>query len=306
VRRKNTIKRVSIVGAGAMGCLFAYFFTRSGIDTGLFETNPDVVEKIRHGLTVAIDGERVPIRVEVSDQPGSVGAADAVFLFVKSYATRPAMEMVSPFLPPGSTVVSLQNGIGNREAIAGFVPPEQIVYGATTIGATKTGLNEVSYGGSGDIIIGGDDEAAVAGVSGLLEKSGLPVSVSPDPETAVWRKAVINAGINPLGALLGIPNGKILENPYSLALQEAILREAVAVAHGLSVSIDFTEIAISTRKVCAATSANRCSMLQDIEAGRKTEIDSINGYINRQGKALSIYTPVNETLCRLIKSREPV
>ena len=138
----------------------------------------------------------------------------------------------------------------------------------------------------------------------ILKKANLDVTVVDDPDIAVWKKAIINAGINPLGALLEIPNGGIISNAYSKRIQEQIVREAVNVALSIGITFNPDEMVELTRGVCEKTSKNLCSMLQDRQANRRTEIDSINGIIIEHGKRASITTPYNDTVYCLIKAME--
>ncbi len=300
----SSVMKISIAGAGAMGSLFAYFFVKAGIAVSIYEINPRVVGKLKDGLHVLIANRSEKLTVEVSDSPETVRGAAIVFMFVKSYSTLKAMEQIRHFISRDTIIVSLQNGIGNKEVITGFVPEGKIVYGSTTIGAAKNNEGVVIYGGAGDISLGGRDENSVSDAASVLRQAGLTVSISPDPDAVVWKKAVINAGINPLGALLGITNGKIIENEHTAAVQERLVLEGVSVARGAGIDLDPDALVRTTRDVCRSTSSNRCSMLQDLESGRRTEIDNINGIIVALGHEYDLPVPVNETLYNLIKSRE--
>jgi 2-dehydropantoate 2-reductase len=178
------------------------------------------------------------------------------------------------------------------------------VYGTTTIGGYKEGPSTVVLGGMGEIVIGGSDEIALDLVNSVLRTAGLDVHITPTPGEAVWKKAVINAGINPLGALTGLENGKLLENEHLSALQESLIRECAAVAMTEGISLDPDDMIAAAREVCERTAANRCSMLQDLDARRKTEIDSINGHIIRAGLRNGVRAPYNEAVYRLVKARE--
>ena len=128
--------------------------------------------------------------------------------------------------------------------------------------------------------------------------------IAENPDLAVWKKAIINAGINPLGAILEVPNGEIVKNEYSTKVQEHIVGEAVKVASSLGLYFDLNEMIRTTRDVCEKTSANLCSMLQDRQAKRKTEIDNINGIIIEYGKKASIRIPYNDAVYCLVKALE--
>lgn len=287
-----------------MGSIFAYFLGKEGETPLLYEKNLSVVEALRTGLRVLLNGDTKSIEVSASASPEVLHNCDPVFIFVKSYHTADAAREIAGHLPEDCTVVTLQNGIGNMEAIAGFIPRTRIVYGSTIIGATKLDERTVAYGGSVEITIGGDDSARVERLRDYLEGKGLSVSIHGNPAEAVWRKAIINAGINPLGALLGVPNGILVRDENATALMESLVREAVSVALSLGIELEADEMIAAAKTVCEKTASNLCSMLQDINAGRRTEIEAINGIIVRYGKERGIPTPVNDAVYRLVMARE--
>jgi len=294
---------IAIVGAGAMGSAFAFLIGRTDRRVILLERDARVVSAVAGGLIVH-DGEcRETIRPEIGSDPAIIRDADPVFIFVKCHSTEAAMDDIAPAIGT-ATMVSLQNGIGNRELIARHVGEDAIVYGSVVLGATMIAPGEVSLRGGGSVVIGGRDARRVEDVRRLLARAGLAVSVTDDPERAVWDKAIVNAAINPLGALLGVPNGVIAADPHAARIQEEVVREAVAVANGMGIGADPDALLASVRDVCRITASNRCSMLQDLDDGRATEIDGINGAIVRIGKELGIATPWNDELACLIRARE--
>lgn len=154
------------------------------------------------------------------------------------------------------------------------------------------------------MVIGGPNAGAVESVRALLESANVPVETHDRPDEVVWRKAVINAAINPLGALLDVPNGRLLELPDALIVQESVIKECVPVAAAKGIALDAVEMMEATREVCRKTAANLCSMLQDLRAGRRTEIDSINGAFARFGREAGVAAPYNELLARLVRAKE--
>ncbi|NLV68887.1 MAG: 2-dehydropantoate 2-reductase [Spirochaetes bacterium] len=294
--------KTGIAGAGSLGSLFASFFLRSGTDTALYEISPGTIESIRSGLKIITpDGESV-YHPAISGKSSILSDADAVFIFVKSYSTREAAADIAGAIKKDAIIVSLQNGLGNYEVLKEFFPAEQIVYGTTTYGAAKRSPSEIVFGGAGTVNIGGRSTAAVHRISELLETAGCSVSVTDNPDKAVWLKALINAGINPVASILSIRNGQILDNPYALDLQRSILEEAVQAAQSAGHNFDADKIIEETRTVCGKTAANICSMLQDIEAGRKTEIDSINIKIAETGEAAGLNMNYNRAVSYIINA----
>lgn len=201
-------------------------------------------------------------------------------------------------------LVSIQNGIGNLEAIQEFIDTDRIVYGVTTHGAAKDNPSTVRFGGNGTIEFGGTSKKSTDKLSSILNLAELEFSVTDKPEISVWQKALINAGINPIASILNITNGEIVKNKYSRKLQKNILREGVAAAKIAGITIIEDEIIKITSDVCIKTSTNRCSMLQDITAKRRTEIDFINGKIIEYAAKGGIKVPFNESIYYLIKAIE--
>jgi len=297
--------KAGIIGAGALGSLFAHIFSEHNISTVLYELNENTVSEIKSkGITLVKGDVSTNIKPQISSSPGILADCEITFLFVKSYSTAEAVKSVSGYLKKNSILVSLQNGLGNVEDIREYIDPGRIVYGTTTMGAAKPFLSEVVAGGSGVINIGGDHESNVKSVHELLVSAGLDSHIVSDPGMYLWQKAIINAGINPIAAILNIPNGGIISDSYAATLQENIIREAVASAQANNIKLDFNEMLKITRDVCEKTSINLCSMLQDIKNRRKTEIESINGKIIRYAEDKGMELPYNKALFLLVKSLE--
>ena len=296
--------KTGIAGAGSLGSLFASLFIRSGIDTVLYEISPDTVKCIKDELKIITPENNYVLHPVISDNPAILSDADIIFLFVKSYSTAEAAAVINQAAKNDSIIVSLQNGLGNFEALSKKINFNRIVYGTTTFGAAKKSPGEIVFGGRGSVSIGGASGDAVQKVYDLLLSAGIEVHITDHPEQTVWLKALINAGINPVAAILGIKNGQILENPFALKIQERILHEAVAAAKSIGLEFDYDKILEETRTVCSKTSSNICSMLQDHDAGRKTEIESINIKIAETGEAAGISMECNRMVSLIIKAME--
>ncbi|HPQ54650.1 MAG TPA: 2-dehydropantoate 2-reductase [Spirochaetota bacterium] len=301
---KTAMNEIGIIGGGAMGSIFAYFLQKNNMAPVIYEKEPRLAQVLSEGIMVTAGSTSETIAFQAGSDPGILADCDTIMVFVKSYATADAMSDITPVIKNTAVIVSLQNGLGNREIIEEHAAPERIVYGSTSIGAYRSAHHALILGGMGETIIGGKSGEAVEGAAALLRGAGIQVTVTPDPELTVWRKAVINAGINPLGALFGIENGKVIENCFCRELQQFLVREAVTVANAMGIALDETGMLKTTEEVCGKTAENRCSMLQDLAAHRQTEIDSINGAICNYGEKTGIATPVNRTIYQCIKCRE--
>ncbi len=296
--------KAGIIGAGALGSLFAAFFSKSGVDYSIYEIDRNTADAVKNGLTLISGDSSETFSPEIDTSPEILCNCDIIFFFVKSYSTGEAAAAVQDYLKSDAIIVSLQNGIGNFETIAEHINEERILYGITTIGASKDNASTVRFGGAGAIEFGGQSKEAIVRLSSMLHLAGIDFTVTETPATSVWQKAIINAGVNPIAAILSITNGEILDNPYSMKLQEMIIREGTAAAQAAGIILDTEDMIQRTVDVCRKTSSNRCSMLQDIANKRKTEIDYINGRIIDILIKSGIAAPYNESVFSLVKALE--
>ncbi len=296
--------KAGIIGAGALGSLFAAFFAKSGIDYSIFEIDKDTADAVKNGLTLISGDSAETFFPEIDTSPAILCDCRIIFLFVKSYSTGDAAAAVRDYLKGDAIIVSLQNGIGNFETAAQYFNEEQILYGITTIGASKDNASTVRFGGAGTIEFGGRSKEALVRLSSMLHLAGLDFTVTGTPAKSVWQKAIINAGVNPIAAILGITNGEIINNPHTLELQRNIILEGAAAAEAAGINLIAEDLIETTINVCKKTALNRCSMLQDITNRRKTEIDYINGRIVEILKNSGIAAPYNESVYSLIKALE--
>jgi 2-dehydropantoate 2-reductase len=300
-----------IVGAGAMGCLFAGMLSKAGLEVWLLDKNAERVEEvIDRGLLIEqADGKWHTPFDTITSNPETIGTADIVIIFVKAYDTGRAVKAVSPAVSEKTTVLTLQNGLGNIEKIRETVPEEQIIAGTTAHGSTLLGVGHVRHAGIGETVIGpvnasGRDRPQA--VKELFEDAGISTALTKDINSVLWGKLLVNIGINPLTAIMRIKNGQILDCPPLVSIMHRAVDEGVTVAGKLGISIPFSDPAKKVEQVCKATSENISSMHQDIKAGRKTEIAHINGAVVQYGKKVNIPTPVNSMLTGLVQSIEKI
>lgn len=301
--------KIVILGPGAMGCLLAAFLAESGPEVLLMDHRPDRAEAIsRQGLFVeGISGER-EVPVTASASPADAAGADLVIICVKAYQTEVAVKPLISFLGPETRVLTLQNGVGNVEAIAEACGPERVWGGVTAQGATVLGPGHIRHAGTGETLIGayknGGHESRLEAAAQVFNQAGLPARVEPAVQSLIWSKLIVNAGINPLTALTRLRNGQLLEYPGTEKIMERAVAEAAAVAEALKIELVFPDALARVREVARATAGNVASMLQDVLARRPTEIDYINGAVAARGRELGLPTPVNETLTALVKTIE--
>lgn len=300
--------RVVIVGAGAMGSIFGYLLHRSGIEVRLLDNNPELVAHIKQkGLRIeGISGDKV-ISIPITAHAAEIGEGDLIIIFVKAYDTARAIKDAQPLLSAQSVVLTLQNGIGNVDAIAKVVGEERVLAGTIAHGATVLGLGHVRHAGSGETIIGelsGIRTERLQKIVRLFASAALDVHATEDVNAVLWSKLLVNAGINPLTALTGLANGELLTHPELRTLMHAAVKETYEVAMRKGIRILYPDPFAKVDLVCTATAANISSMLQDVRHGKKTEIDFINGAVVKEGRSLEIVVPVNQALVDLIHHLE--
>jgi len=301
------MKRVAIIGPGAMGILFAYLLNSVFEEIFLVDYVPGRAELIRkRGIRVEFkDGVREQA-VKISAEPDKLGEMDLVLVCVKAYATGSAMERAIRLVGKDSMVLSLQNGLGNLEAIERLVPRELVLGGTTAMGANLIEPGYVRFAGEGEAVIGelggGIEKAEL--VSEKFKQGGLLVKTTDRLMDTIWSKLVINVGINALTALLRVRNGRLLNYEGSKILMAELVSEAMEVVRAKGVELLYSDALRRVEEVAMRTGENISSMLQDVRARRRTEIDAINGAIVREGERLGIKTPLNRALTLLVQAIE--
>lgn len=311
---------VIVLGAGALGSLIGGLLAQKYPVT-LIGRKEHISAIRERGLRIAgksditVYPEAVEGVAELNRSTCTGGASsELIILTVKSYDTENAVREALPIIHERTVILSLQNGLDNELRIVNCLRNsgistgnEGVLGGVTCHGATYLEPGIIYHAGTGETIIGTLDGAITPEaeqICRMFNAVGIETSLTRDIEQELWVKAVINASINPLTALAGIPNGQLLEIPELTGLMEDICREACAVASAAGVPLSAEELIERTKNVARSTAANKSSMLQDIEHGRRTEIDAINYAIVRAGKDHGIATPINATIVKLMKALE--
>jgi 2-dehydropantoate 2-reductase len=290
-----------VVGAGAMGCLFAVRLKKAGFEVHLFEKIRERVQAIRErGITVEGLTREQGVRVPAwSEKPP--GVPDAVLLCVKSNDTKEAGTTVAPWLKETTVLLTLQNGLGNLDVLEGIFGKARVLGGVTSEGATVLDHGKIRHAGAGETSIGPPGDGAKKIVS-AFRQAGFTSKIADDIHSLIWGKLIVNVGINALTALTALKNGRLPQVGALRMTMEKAVSEAVAIAQAKHVRLPYPDPIARVMDVCKATSDNVSSMLQDVLNERMTEIAYINGAIEREGKALGIATPVNFVLTRLVEA----
>ncbi len=293
--------RIAVFGAGALGSLYG----------GLLSTEHEVtlIGRAEHMEAVERTGLRISGLREGVFHPVArtsatgLGTQDMVLITVKAYDTRTAAREVAEIVGDGSVVVSLQNGLGNSEVLERAFGPRAVV-GVPFMGVTFEVPGHVRLAGLGDTVLGspcGQHGTAIR-AGEVLGAAGMPTRVSANIASEVWMKAVVNASINPITALVRKENGSIMQHRELQELSRAACLEGARAAEASGIALGRGDPFDKVLEVARMTARNRSSMLQDVERGKRTEIDAINGALAAAGEAHGVDMPVNRALWSLVRA----
>lgn len=306
--------RIAIFGTGALGSLLAARLAKTeAAEVTVAGTWPAALDVMRELGVTLLEGENeVAIPVTVIDRGSAdrgsiedVGTFDLAIVAVKSAQTASVARDIAPRLDSGGLVVTLQNGLGNRERLARALGDARVAAGTTAAAATLEGPGRVRFGGDGGTWLappasGSIDDPRLRRLESLLGQAGFDVALREDADVLLWGKVAVNCAINPLTALAGVPNGDLLVSRQRRDLVAAIAAEVatVAKAKGIHLLEDPAERALA---VARATARNTSSMLQDVRAGRPTEIEALSGAVVREAEGLGLTAPLNRALADAIR-----
>ena len=293
-----------MMGAGAMGSLFGGLLTLAGEEVWLVGNRKDQIDAIRSaGLTFEEKGEWQIIRMNATLDVTSVGKADLVIFFVKTYDTEKAVSDALVLEKEDTIFLTLQNGLGNEEIICQKIDRKKVMLGVTGHGATLLGPGHIRHAGRGKTFIGELDHRITdraLRMTQMLCDAGIETEVSSNIHDHVWGKLLVNVGINALTALTGFKNGQLLDYSESARLMEKLVSEAAEVARRKGIHIEENPID-KVQKAAEATRENRSSMGQDFDHRQRTEIDAINGAVVREAQPLGIPVPFNQAVTDLVR-----
>ena len=307
--------KIAIIGAGNIGSLLGALLTDAGQDVTLVELREDIVHAIlAEGVRIDMsDGRTLQTPVSITGDAGSIGTVDLVILAVKANATRDAIAGARGLIGEGTWVLSVQNGAGNVEAIAEVLGSESHVIGGVFWSVvTPLGPSHLSWVvGTGGLKLGpatGVVSPEVEAIAAVLRSTGLDVGISTDVRQLIWGKVMQNVPLA-LGTAMRLTNDEYAAYPHARELIAKMAEECRAVTSAAGIDLsdggDPVEGLMKTiQRFHESGTKPKCSMLQDLERGRLTEIDAINGSIVREGKRLGVPTPVNDVMVALVKLQE--
>lgn len=298
---------VAIIGTGSLACLFGARLSKVARVTVIGTWQAQIEAICRHGVAVEeMTGDRHLFTVDARRFPfadETFTLADIALVLVKSFQNDAAASRISKCLKPNGVVLSLQNGLGNKEALASRLPRHNISCGVTMQAAHVQGLGIVSHAGDGVTVL--DNKPYLTSIRKLFRASNVPVTSYDQVgcrsiDEMIYRKAIISASVNPLTALLGQRNGFLTTDETSRRLCVATAQEAARIGQldgSWPVEKDGAHLGVEAAEL---TAANRSSMLQDISRGESTEIAAICGEIVKRAKEQGVEAPINQTWLGLI------
>lgn len=310
------VEPVLVAGAGALGTVVGGLLAAHGWPVTLLGRREHLDAVRRSGLHIAgLFGEHHVRGLDCATEAGALhGSFTTILLTVKAWDTEAMTRAVASRLADGGHVVSLQNGLGNLERIAGVVGARRVLGARVIFGSELDAPGRVRVTvEAAPVLVGSPDPsdpvrvAAAERWARALAGAGIAAQPTRTLLAELWAKVFYNAALNPLGALLGVPYGWLPGDADARAIMDDVIEEAFAVARAAGVGLRWPDAgayrALFYDDLVPSTARHRSSMLQDLERGRPTEIDAINGYVAARGATLGVATPANATLTRMIRAR---
>ena len=296
------MNEILIMGSGALATYFGARLAAAGTSVIMLGGWKEGIQALRaDGIRLIVDGEEKRYPVTATFELDDIKGISSALVLVKSWQTARVADQLAQILDPKGIALTLQNGLGNLEVLRGRLGEERTALGVTTTGATLLGPGKVKAGGEGSITLG--VHPRLKEIKKALIDAGFVIKETEDPAGILWSKLVVNAAINPLTGLLGIPNGILLKSETTRNLMKLLAEEAAAVAEAKGITLGYRDPAQVVEEVAASTAENISSTLQDIRRGAPTEIDQINGAIVKEGLRIGIPVPVNQIVWQLIQAK---
>jgi 2-dehydropantoate 2-reductase len=297
--------RIAVVGAGAVGGYFGGMLARAGAPVVMIGRAAFVEAAKKNGLLLDTLQFKETVRVEASTELEAVRGADIILFCVKTTDTESTARTLAPLLSSSATVVSLQNGVDNAEKIraAGIDALSAVVYVAASVPEPA----HVKHAGRGDLVVGPRNVRSEQ-FAALFERAGVACRISDNIDGDLWTKLIWNCALNAISALGRAKYGQIAASEDAFKVVENVVNEVLAVAAAARIQLPGVETPqagfAGALKIATQMSGAISSTGQDLMRGKRTEIDSLNGYISRRGAELGVPTPVNHALYALVKLAE--
>jgi 2-dehydropantoate 2-reductase len=297
--------RIAVVGAGSMGTVFGGNLARMGEDVTLVDRNVDIVSALQaHGARVRHPGGEFTAEVKATTSIGGAAPADLVIVFVDGDSTAGVARELSAILETEGYAITLQNGIGNVEALVDKLGHERVMGGCTYVSASMIAPGYAHNTNIGQTVIGelgGGISPRAAGLAALFSSCGLPCSADGNVTGHIWSKFALNCALNPLSALTGLRPGEVVRHQPTAKLLDTVITEILTVISAKGIALPEADMRAHILEH-AFLRYNRPSMLQHVEAGRRTEIKSLNGALVREADRSGVDVPANRVIAALVEA----
>lgn len=296
----------TILGAGAIGCLWATKLYQEGIGVSLLLKNDHGLAQYKTAGGITLAGtEETLFKIPAVSIDSKRSVISHLLVCTKSHQTIEALNSIINLIDENTVIVLLQNGMGVAEQLVNLIPNNSLLLASTTSGANILKPFTVNAAGEGKTILGAyrqSQHALCLQIISLLPQRPSPVIVSNNIYKQLWLKLAVNCIINPITAVNDCANGELLKHECLIDKMRLLAKEISLVAKACGQNIEYEMIFDTASEVAKQTTGNISSMLQDVRANRKTEIDFINGYLERQAKLQGIETPVNSSLIQQVQT----
>jgi 2-dehydropantoate 2-reductase len=297
---------IVVLGAGAIGSFFGGILSKKNNVT-LIGRKQHIQEINNHGLQIS-GKTSVNRKISAVEHVHQINQTpDVIILSVKSFDTLKAITQAKEIISKKTMILSFQNGLNNIDQIKKVVPQEQIIAGITTHGVQFVKPGMIHHKGKGSTVIGelsGEKTKRILQIASMLNDVGIPVRVSNHIKEDIWKKAIVNASINPITAIFNCENGYLSKNPILITMIHKITEESTEIAKKNGFLFDTEEMIEQTMHVIEQTQHNISSMLQSIRQGKPTEINEINGAIVEKGRSQGCIVELNALLTKMIKKMQ--
>lgn len=300
--------KIAVVGAGAMGSVYAGILGSAENDVWAVDTWVDHVEAIRtRGLTVEGASGNRTVRIHATSEPVEVGVCDLVVIATKAFDVDAAARAAKPIVGDDTVVLPIQNGLGSADRVAAILGDERVAIGvAGGFGASIVGPGRVHHNGWELLRLGerhGPATDRIRRIARVWEEAGFGVQAYDDVDQLVWEKLICNVCFSGTCTILERPIGEVLDDPAAWHVASSCATEAYEVARTRRIELDFDDPVAYVRAFGEKIPGARPSMLLDIMAGRSTEIDVINGAIPPEARRIGLTAPVNEMVTALVRAK---
>lgn len=297
--------KIAVMGAGAVGCYYGGMLARAGHRVVLIGRPVHVQAIERHGLRLQAQSFDEQVALSASSTASAVAGAQLILFCVKSTDTESAAGELLPHLAPDVLLLSLQNGVDNAERLRNALPAHQVAAAVVYVATEMAGPGHVRHHGRGELVI--EPSVRSEDVARMLGAAGVPTEISDNVRGALWAKLILNCAYNALSAIAQLPYGQLVLGQGVEAVMRDVVAECLAVAQADGVQVP-GDVDAAVRRIAQTMPAQYSSTAQDLDRGKRSEIDHLNGLVLRRGEALGVATPANRvlhTLVKLLEGRQP-